>query len=39
MTERGCDKLPEITKFVAFYNGYEFWIMRDNGRLFEITND
>ena len=31
--------MPEITKFVAFYKRYEFEIIRDYGRLFEITND
>ena len=39
MTARGCDRLPEIAKFVAFYKMCEFDTMRDYGRLFEITND
>ena len=39
MTARGRDKLPEIVKFVANYMRNKFRIIRDYGRLFEITND
>ena len=39
MIARGRNRLPEITKFVAYYKKYEFGIIRDYGRLFEITND
>ena len=39
MTTRGRDRLPEIAKFVAYYKRYKFLIIRDYGRLFEITND
>ena len=39
MTARGCDRLPEIAKFVANYEIYKFGIIRDYGRLLEIAND
>ena len=39
ITARGCDRLPEIAKFVAYYKRYKFLIIRNYGRLFEIKND
>lgn len=39
MTARGCDRMPEMAKFVAYYRRYKLRNIRDYGQLFEITSD